>query len=126
MARGLAAVGGGPAQPRARMSDVDKSRRRASAQGMAISRSDELGLVDGDGINVGEQVRRRSRVRVLALPLPMVRSCKRVDVDVGRCHQKEMGDLPDQVGLAVGLACCARLCLPDAGGVKPQVRGSRS
>lgn len=52
----------------------DKSRRRASAQGMAISRSDELGLVDGDGINVGEQVRRRSRVRVLAFPLPMVPS----------------------------------------------------
>lgn len=36
------------------------------------------------------------------------------------------GDLPDQVGHAVGLACCARLCLPEAGGVKPQIRGSRS
>lgn len=72
---------------------------------------------------LGEQVRRRSRVRVL-----MVRTCKRVHVDVGLCHQKESEAclIRSEVGHAAGLACCARLCLPDAGGVKPHIRGSRS
>lgn len=74
------------AQPRA----VDeKGRRRASAQSMAISRSDELGLVDGDGINDGGAGEEKIEGPSAALFLPMARRCKRVDVDVGLCHQKE-------------------------------------